>query len=108
MQGLGLIVILFFFGVAGGVVGRIKGSSFVMWFLVSFCVPFIGLLCAVLYRYENRELRRQCPGCGRALQLYDAVCVICGEELDFPSTAIASEFQMRSRPRRPEPAEPAA
>ena len=48
--GLGLLVILFFFGLAGGIVGRIKGSSFSMWFLVSFCVPFIGLLTAVLYR----------------------------------------------------------
>ena len=64
----------------------------------------------MLYRYENRELRRECPGCGRALMLYDAVCVSCGEELDFPSTAIASEYEMRSRPRprQPEPSEPAA
>ncbi len=48
--GYGLIVVLFFFGLAGGIVGRMKGSSFVLWFLVSFCVPFIGLACAVLYR----------------------------------------------------------
>ena len=60
----GLLVILFFFGLAGGIVGRIKGSSFFIWFLVSFCVPFLGLLTAVLYRYENQELRRQCPQCG--------------------------------------------
>jgi len=69
VQGLGLLVILFFFGLAGGVVGRMKGSSFFIWFLVSFCVPFIGLLTAVLYRYENRELRRQCPGCGKIAML---------------------------------------
>jgi hypothetical protein len=93
--GLGLLVILFCFGAAGGIVGRIKGSSFVMWFLVAFCVPFIGLLCAVLYRYESRELRRQCPRCGRVTKLYDAVCVVCGEEFEFPETAIASEMQVR-------------
>ena len=104
MQGLGLLVILFFFGLAGGIVGRIKGSSFVLWFLVSFCIPFIGLACAVLYRYENRELRRQCPNCGRVLKLYDAVCVICGEELEFPETAIASEMDMRIRSRVSGPA----
>ncbi len=99
MQGLGLLVILFFFGLAGGVVGRMKGSSFVMWFLVSFCVPFIGLACAVLYRYENRELRRQCPNCGRVLKLYDAVCTACGAELEFPDSAIESEWgMMRRRP----------
>lgn len=108
MQGLGLLVILFFFGLAGGIIGRIKGSSFVMWFLVSFCIPFIGLLCAVLYRYENRELRRQCPSCGRVLKLYDAVCVTCGEELEFPDTAIASELQMSARPRVGGPAGPTA
>jgi hypothetical protein len=100
MQGMGLIVILFFFGLAGGIVGRIKGSSFIMWFLVSFCVPFLGLACAVLYRYENRELRRTCSNCGRVLKLYDAVCVVCGEELEFPDQAIASETSMRTAPRR--------
>lgn len=89
--GLGLLVILFFFGLAGGFVGRIKGGSFSLWFLISACVPFIGLLTAVLYRYENRELRRKCPRCGRVLRLHDAVCMVCGEELAFPDQAIASE-----------------
>ncbi len=68
MQGLGLLVILFFFGMAGGIVGRIKGSSFFIWFLISFCVPFIGLLTAMFYRWDSDELRRQCPQCGRVLQ----------------------------------------
>jgi hypothetical protein len=104
VQGLAYLVIAFFFGMAGGIVGRIKGSSFVMWFLVSFCVPFLGLACAVLYRYDNRELRRQCPGCGRVVKLYDAVCVTCGEELEFPDAAIASEMHMRARPRVSGPA----
>ncbi|MGH2894034.1 MAG: hypothetical protein ACRDPM_12325 [Solirubrobacteraceae bacterium] len=54
MQGLALLVILFFFGLAGGLVGRMKGSSFAIWFLVSFCVPFIGLATAVFYRWDNR------------------------------------------------------
>jgi len=97
VQGLGLLVILFFFGVAGGVVGRIKGSSFFIWFLISFCVPFIGLLTAVLYRYENEELRRQCPECGKVVKLHDAVCTRCGTELDFPDVAIASEASLRRR-----------
>ena len=99
-QGLGLLVILFFFGLAGGIVGRIKGSSFFIWFLVSFCVPFVGLACAVLYRYESRELRRQCPQCGRVLKLYDAVCTTCGTELTFPERAIVSEWNARYA-RRP-------
>lgn len=101
--GYGLLVILFFFGLAGGIVGRMKGSSFVLWFLVSFCMPFIGLACAVLYRHESRELRRECPRCGRVTKLYDAICVVCGEELEFPVRAIASEERVRriSAARRP-------
>ncbi len=97
MSNMGLVVILLFFGLAGGVVGRIKGSSFTLWFLISACVPFIGLLTAVCYRWENRELRRQCPGCGRVLKLYDTVCIKCGTELEFPDVAIASEAMIRER-----------
>jgi hypothetical protein len=95
VQDTGLLVILFFFGLAGGIVGRSKGSSFVLWFLISFCVPFIGLLTALLYRREDQELRRQCPSCRRVVKLYDAVCMNCGYELDFPDVAIASEAAMR-------------
>ncbi|MGH2858377.1 MAG: hypothetical protein ACRDMJ_12960 [Solirubrobacteraceae bacterium] len=101
MQGLGLLVILFFFGLAGGSVGRMKGSSFVLWFLVSFCAPFIGLLAAVCYRSDRDELRRQCPGCQRVIKLHDAVCMHCGEELEFPDVALAPESAadlMRVRP----------
>jgi hypothetical protein len=97
VQGTGLVVICFFFGVAGGVVGRVKGSSFVIWFLVSACIPFLGLLAAVCYRWDNRELRRQCPSCRRVIKLHDAVCVRCGEELDFPDVAVASEASVRLR-----------
>jgi hypothetical protein len=88
---------MFAFGLAGGRVGKIKGSSFWLWFLISFSVPFIGLLTAVFYRYDNHELRRECPRCHRILKLHDAVCMRCGYELDFPSVAIASEARV---PRR--------
>ena len=97
MAGSGLLVIMFFFGLAGGIVGRVKGSSFFMWFMISGLVPFIGLLTAICYRVENQELRRQCPGCGRVLKLHDTVCVRCGAELDFPEVAIAPEAAARHR-----------
>lgn len=98
MNDMGLVVIMFFFGLAGGFVGRIKGSSFFIWFMVSGLVPFIGLLAAVLYRWDNRELRRECPGCGQIVKLHDAVCTCCGTELEFPEVAIAPEAAMRRRP----------
>lgn len=94
----GYVVICLFFGLAGGVVGRIKGSSFLLWFAISAAIPFLGLLTAIFYRYENRELRRQCPTCGRVVKLYDAVCMRCGTELEFPEVALASEDMMRRRP----------
>jgi hypothetical protein len=97
MDTMGLVVILFFFGLAGGIVGRIKGGSFLLWFLISGCVPFFGLLTACFFRWENRELRRQCPGCGRVLKLHDAVCMVCGTELEFPDVAISSEAAARER-----------
>jgi hypothetical protein len=100
MQDSGLLVILVFFGLAGGVVGRMKGSSFFIWFLVSAAVPFLGLLCAVLYRWDNRALRRQCPGCARVVMLHDAVCTNCGYELEFPDVAIASESALAGRVAR--------
>ncbi len=95
MDGLGYLVIAFFFGLAGGVVGRIKGSSFFIWFLISACVPFLGLLTAICYRWEDRELRRQCPGCGKVVKLHDALCTSCGYELEFPELAIAPEASLR-------------
>jgi hypothetical protein len=96
VAGTGLLVIMFFFGVAGGIVGRIKGSSFLLWFLISGLVPFFGLLTAIFYRFENQELRRECPRCGKVVKLYDAVCMRCGEELEFPDVAIASEAAVGS------------
>ncbi len=97
MQGFELLPILFCFGLAGGIVGRMKGSSFFMWFLVSGTIPVLGLAAAVCYRWDSRELRRVCPSCQHILKLHDAVCMRCGAELDFPDVAVASEDDMRRR-----------
>jgi len=97
MAGMGYVVIAVFFGFAGGVVGRMKGSSFWLWFLISGAVPVLGLLSAVFYRWDDRELRRPCPGCGRVVKLHDTLCTGCGTELEFPDSAIASEAAVRER-----------
>ncbi len=75
-------------GVWAGYVGRSKGSSTVIWFVVGAIVPFLGVLMAVLYRHETDEVRRQCPRCGNVVPLYDQVCTRCGLDLDFPDVAI--------------------
>lgn len=85
------LVICFFFGLSGGIVGKIKGSSFFLWFLIAAIVPFLGLLAALLYRNDRDELRRQCPGCGKVVKLHDAICMRCGTELEFPQAAIEPE-----------------
>ena len=81
---MAFLVICFFFGLAGGVIGRIKGSSFLLWFVVSAIPPFIGLLAAILYRVESDEPVRRCPGCGKVVPVYQALCTRCGTELEFP------------------------
>jgi peptidoglycan/LPS O-acetylase OafA/YrhL len=91
------LVICFFFGLAGGLIGRMKGSSFLLWFLISAIVPVLGLLAAVLYRYETDEVRRQCPRCGKVVKLYDQVCMNCGYDMDFPDEAIVPESAAAAR-----------
>jgi hypothetical protein len=78
------IVIALSFAFAGGFVGRLKGSSFFIWFLISGAFPIIGLAAAVLYRYDTDEPRRHCPNCGHVCMIHDALCTRCGSELDFP------------------------
>jgi hypothetical protein len=80
------VIIALCFAVSGGIVGRLKGSSFVLWFLISGAVPVVGLIAAIVYRDENAEARRACPRCGRVCMIYDALCTRCGAELDFPDS----------------------
>jgi uncharacterized membrane protein YhaH (DUF805 family) len=87
------IAIVVCFGLAGGIVGRIKGSPFWIWFLVSAAVPIFGLMAAIVYRSDRNELRRRCPKCGRVTMAYDALCTRCGEELEYPEQPLAPESQ---------------
>jgi hypothetical protein len=85
------VIIAICFGLSGGIIGKIKGSSFLLWFLISGLIPVFGLLAAIAYRFERDEFRRSCPQCGRVTKIYDAICTNCGAELDFPDRAIAPE-----------------
>ena len=95
MEGGALIAVAFFFGLAAGVVGKIKGSSFFVWFLVGLCLPGIGLIAAILYRWERQEPRRRCPRCGTVRPIADQVCTVCGEDMDWPEP----DEVVRARPR---------
>ena len=93
------VIIALWFGLAGGIIGRIKGSSFLLWFLISGLVPVLGLLTALAYRSERDELRRACPSCGRVTKIYDALCTRCGAELDYPEVALVPESLERTAAR---------
>ena len=85
------LIFALWFGVATAVVGKIKGSSAILWFLIGAAVPVLGLVTAVLYRSERDEVSRQCPTCGKIVKLHDAMCMRCGTDLEFPDMAIEPE-----------------
>jgi hypothetical protein len=75
------------FGLATGIIGHRKGSSFFIWFIVGTVLPFIGLVAVILYRSEKQEPERRCPRCGKVVKLYVQVCPVCGEDLYLPDPA---------------------
>jgi hypothetical protein len=78
------LVIAFFFGLATGLIGRGKGSSFFIWFVIGMVIPPLGLLAVILYRVDKNEPERQCPNCYKPLKLYVQVCPRCGTDLYLP------------------------
>ena len=89
-----LVVIMFFCGLSAGIIGKIKGSSLVIWFLIGAALPIIGTIAALAYRWEREELRRKCEECGNVVALSDQVCMRCGRDLDWPQEVF------RPRPAR--------
>ncbi len=89
MYGATYLAICFFFGLSAGTIGKIKGSSFTIWFLIGFVLPVIGTVAALFWRWEKYELRRRCEECGNIVPLVDQVCMRCGNDLDWPEEAIA-------------------
>lgn len=82
--GLEYVPIAFAFGLATGIIGRGKGSSFGIWFAVGTVLLILGLIAVILYRSEHTEPERTCPNCGKTQKLYVQVCTRCGAELYLP------------------------
>jgi hypothetical protein len=78
------LIILISFGISTGLIGRAKGSSFILWFCVGATLPVIGLLTVILYRSEHEEPERPCPVCRKPLKVYVQVCDRCGTDLELP------------------------
>jgi uncharacterized paraquat-inducible protein A len=81
------LIIIFFFGLATAIIGRSKGSSFFVWFLIGAVLPLLGLVAVILYRVDKDEPERQCPTCHKSLKLYVQVCPRCGTDLYLPDPA---------------------
>ncbi len=90
-----LLVIMFFCGLSAGVIGKIKGSSFLIWFLVGGALPILGTIAAVLYRWERAELHRRCDECGAVMPIHDQVCMRCGADLEWPEEALQPSVSAR-------------
>jgi len=78
------LIIAFFFGLSAGTIGKIKGSSFFLWFLIGAVLPVFGTLAALFYRFERDEPRRECDECGRIIPITDQVCRGCGADQELP------------------------
>ena len=78
------LVLMFFFGLSAGIIGKIKGSSFFVWFLIGAGLPLLGTIAAVFYRFERNEPRRQCPECGFVMPITSQVCRRCGRDQEYP------------------------
>jgi hypothetical protein len=81
------VVIAVSFGLATGIIGRAKGSSFFIWFMVGTILPVLGLIAVILHRAEKLEPERTCPTCGKVVKLHDQVCMRCGRDLYLPDPA---------------------
>jgi hypothetical protein len=82
------VVLVFFCGLSAGMIGKLKGSSFWIWFAVGLVLPVIGSIAAAFYRNERHEPARECPECGKVQPLYVQVCTRCGRDLDWPDQVI--------------------
>ena len=77
-------VLAFFCGLSAAVIGKLKGSSFFLWFVIGLVLPILGTFAAVFYRSERNQPRRACPECGQSVPLHDQVCMRCGRDLEWP------------------------
>ena len=55
IDGAAYIAIAVSFGLAAGIIGRAKGSSFLIWFVVGAVFLLFGLIAVILFRSEHTE-----------------------------------------------------
>ena len=83
-MGVPYVIVALSSGLATGIIGRAKGSSFFIWFLVGTVLPILGLIGVILYPVEKDEPERLCPTCRAVVKLHVQVCPRCYTELYLP------------------------
>ena len=59
------VVLAIFCGLSAAVIGKLKGSSFWIWFLVRAVLPLLGTLAAIFYRSSTASRGVPAPNAGR-------------------------------------------
>lgn len=95
-MGLEYLIIAFTFGLSTAIIGKAKGSSFWIWFLVGAVLLIFGLIAVILSRRERDEPERQCPHCLKPVKLYVQVCPRCGSDLYLPDPRAVRHPGVRS------------
>ena len=80
---MAFLVLIFFTGLSAGIIGKVRGSSFLIWFAIGLVLPLIGTVAALLYRRESETPKGECPECGNPVAIHDQVCMNCGRDLDW-------------------------
>jgi hypothetical protein len=87
---LDFVVLLLVFGLSAGLVARLRGNSFWIWFLIGFAMPIFGTIAALVTRSDRNEPRRRCEECGAIMPVHNQVCTHCGADLHFPDEILPS------------------
>jgi hypothetical protein len=77
------VVLIIFTGLSAGIVAKIRGNSFWIWFAIGFVLPLFGTVAALLYRRGGEVETRECPECGNTVAIHDQVCMSCGRDLEW-------------------------
>ena len=110
VSGLYFLVILLLLSASPRVVrGGSRAAPSLLWFLIGFCLPVIGLIAALLYRWERQRAAQPLPALRRrAARSADQVCTVCGEDIAgrSPRRSYAAGVALRagnpgSRARKP-------